>query len=273
MTEFRTVLGASAAIAAVAALMLAAPAMSQGRGPIPIGPLYTDNCRTYAPAGWQVLDRNQAGTVFTVASPGREMIASYSGVAVGAGQVMGIYGQQFRTPERLGVWMASGLAGELMRLDGQVRRAGIYEAIPLAGPTRRGYVLVYRFPVPDRRGYGAMYRIAIGSGAEIRTVGIAGAVAATARCTSQVIPSNLPVYHAPDTGAGKGKASGDPGSKGDPFAGTYNAQLGTGWMHDPQTGKPYLIDASADWSDTGPEGSGVYVGKGTDRHKLAGGME
>jgi hypothetical protein len=272
MTDFRA--GWGVALAGVATVAFAAATNVQGKGPIPLQPLSTGACRTFAPAGWQVTDRNDKGTVFTTASPDGRMIASYAGTAVGRGQVMGLYGPQFRTPETFALWAAGGLAGEPVRQSAAPQRVGPYEALTFAGASRQGYVLVYRFKIPaDPLGYGVIMRIAIGDGNDPHSVGVAGAVAATARCAAVVVPSNLPVYHAPDTGGGRGRASGDTGSKGDPFAGTYNAQLGTGWMHDPQTGKPYLIDASADWSDTGPEGAGVYVGKGVDRRKPAGGME
>ncbi|HEX4095977.1 MAG TPA: hypothetical protein VHX64_04570, partial [Caulobacteraceae bacterium] len=42
------------------------------------------------------------------------------------------------------------------------------------------------------------------------------------------------------------------------FAGTYNAQLGTGWVHS-ASGVNYLVDADGDKWENGPDGPGFYV--------------
>jgi glucan-binding YG repeat protein len=42
------------------------------------------------------------------------------------------------------------------------------------------------------------------------------------------------------------------------FAGTYNAQLGTGWVHS-ESGRNYLRDPDTQKWENGPDGPGYYV--------------
>ncbi len=122
--------------------------------------------------------------------------------------------------------------------------------------------------MPDPAGYGLIMRIAIGSARDPRSVGVAGAVAAATRCQSITHPSDGPVYHAPRDDHGTGR-TGD-GGDGD-LAGTYNAQLGTGWVHD-SAGNNYNVDVTTDYHATGPDGPGYYRQNGNDLIKLDPGL-
>lgn len=233
----------------------------------PLEPLSAGQCHTFAPAGWRVIDQNKDGTVFTLQSGDGRLSAAYAGAAVGAGLVQGYYGPQYRTPETFALYAVQTITGEPAQQTGAPEPVGPYEAIRFTSASHSGYVLLYRFQVPDPGGYGVMLRIAIGNAGDAHSVGIAGAVAAAARCTAVLHPSTGPVYRAPRDDHGAGRAGGD----GD-MAGTYNAQLGTGWVHDPATGQNYNVDVTSDWRENGPAGPGYYKQNGNDVTKLQPGL-
>jgi hypothetical protein len=229
-----------------------------GAGPVPLQPVQAGQCRTLAPDGWRVVDQNQQGTVFTV-SDGSEF-ATYAGLAVNSAQARGVYGDQYRTPEALALFFAGAIVNEQAQLTSQGETIGPYKVINFSTPGHSGYALIYSFPVAaDPGGYGVIMRIALGRGGDQHSVASAGSVAAAIRCAAVVIPrdnSNLP----------RGKTSidrhgTDSSSDGD-LAGTYNAQLGVGWVHNSQTGRNYRVDVTTDYHDTGPDGPGYYDGNG-----------
>ena len=55
-------------------------------------------------------------------------------------------------------------------------------------------------------------------------------------------------------------------------AGTYNAQLGTGWVHD-SLGRNYNVDVTSDYDANGPDGPGYYGIVGGTREKLQPGLQ
>lgn len=245
----------------------ASTGLGGGGGPVPLQKVSQGQCSSEAPEGWRVTDTNQQGTVFSLASADGGEIASYDGVAVNGGQAMGYYGDQFRTPESYILYMVQALTNEQPQMTGHGEQVGPYQVIHFATSAHEGYVLYYRFAIPaDPQGYGMMVRIAIGRAGDQKSVAMAGSVAAAARCSAILIPRPSVNYEAPrDRSHGAGK-SGDDGD----LAGTYNAQLGRGWAHDPETGRNYNVDVTTDWHDTGPEGSGYY---GPTGRKLVGGMQ
>jgi hypothetical protein len=93
----------------------------------------------------------------------------------------------------------------------------------------------------------------------------AEAMMTTLQCTASIrppSPSNEPPRgdHKRSTGSAEGDRLKD-----------YNSILGTQYMHDPSTGRSYYV-GNEQWSN-GPEGEGVYVGSGIDRHKLDPGLQ
>ena len=264
--------GAGALLTALLALAgcgQAATPLSQttGSGPTPLVTLASSACKTSAPQGWRIVDQNQDGTVFTVASPDGSMIASYGGVVMNGGQAAGLYGPQFRTPQAFVLYAVGVLTNQQAQFAGPAQAVGYYAALPLATATHRGYALVYRFPGADPGGYGMIMRIAIGS-ADSRSVGIAGAVAAATRCTAVLHPPPQALYKAPKDDHGTGE-SGDGATD---LAGTYNAQLGTGWVHD-SAGNNYNVDVVDDYHETGPDGPGYYKVVGNNVIKLQPGLD
>ena len=240
--------------------------LAQGRGPVPLRPVQAGQCHTFAPEGWRVVDQNRDGTVFTLASENGGMVASYAGAAIGAGQVQGFYGPQYRTPESFALYAAGVVAGGQARQTGAEEPVGPYRAIRFSTGARQGWILLYTFRVPDPGGYGVVMRIA--AGADAHAIGVAGAVAAATRCASTVHPSEGPVWHAPRDSHGAGSTG---GARSGDIVGDYNAQLGTGWVHD-DAGNVYNVDVSGDWSENGPDGPGFYKRNGNDVTKLQPGL-
>jgi hypothetical protein len=235
------------------------------RGPVPLQPLQSGQCRTFAPQGWRIVDQNRDGTVFSLASADGSMLASYAGAAIGTGQVQGFYGPQYRTPETFAMYAVGVLTGEQAQPAGGGEQVGPYRAIRFStSGGRQGYLLLYTFRVPDPGGYGVMMRIAV---APANGLGVAGAVAAATRCTAQLHPPTGPVYHAPRDEHGAGSTGGGK----DDVVGDYNAQLGTGWVHDDACNN-FNVDVSSDWSENGPDGGGFYKKNGNDVTKLKPGL-
>ncbi|MBU6297789.1 MAG: hypothetical protein KGJ79_05885 [Alphaproteobacteria bacterium] len=236
--------------------------------PIPLQPVTSGPCRTFAPQGWHVTDANQQGTAFTVTSPDGRMIASYGAVGVNGGAAAGYYGEQFRTPENLALYSAGVLTNEQARATRSETTFGYYQVLTFATASRFGYALLYRFPVAaDPAGYGLIMRIAITG--DPHSLGSAGSVAAATRCTSALVPppADLPRPTTSSDTHDTGKSDDDDVT----MAGTYNAQLGTGWVHD-DAGNNYNVDVVSDYSEDGPEGPGYYKHNGNDWIKLQNGL-
>ncbi len=243
--------------------------LATGRGPVPRQPIRGGPCLTFAPAGWRIVDQNRDGTVFTLSSGDGRMLASYAGVAIGGGQAAGYYGPQFRTPETFAFYAVGVLTGEQAQAAGPEEPVGPYRAIRFRTGSRQGYVLLYRFRAPDPQGYGVVMRIAAAPLGQPHAIGVAGAVAAATRCAAILHPSTGPVWRAPRDSHGAGSTG--KGSGGD-IVGDYNAQLGTGWVHD-AAGNNYNVDVAGDWSENGPDGPGFYKRNGNDVAKLEPGLE
>jgi hypothetical protein len=58
------------------------------------------------------------------------------------------------------------------------------------------------------------------------------------------------------------------GAEAEDDSSTYNAQLGTEYVHSPSTGENFLVDPNTSYNETGPQGPGYYQGVGTDYEKL-----
>ncbi len=238
--------------------------------PVPLQPLGASQCRTYAPEGWRVTDSNQQSTAFSTASADGSMMASYGAVGVNGGAAAGYYGEQFRSPENFALFTVRALTNEQAQMTGPEQSFGYYQVLSFATASHRGYALLYRFAVPaDPNGYGLIMRIAIGTASDPHSVGIAGSVAAATRCASTLVPppADLP---RPTTNSDthSTEKSGDDDVT---MAGTYNAQLGTGWVHD-DAGNNYNVDVTSDYHETGPDGPGYYKRNGNDLTKLQNGL-
>ncbi len=242
-------------------------ANASGSGPVPLSPLSSGPCSTFAPEGWQVTDKNNEGTIFTTQSADKRQIAAYAGMAINGGSAAGAYGPQFRSPEAATLYIVSQMTGEDTQTDGAEEPVGSYQAMHFKSATHSGYVLIYRFSLPaDPAGYGMILRVAVGN-SDAKSLGIAGSVMAATRCQSSLRPppQGMAEYHArtDDHGAGSSDQGDDV-----TMAGTYNSQLGTGWVHD-STGRNYNVSVTDDWRN-GPEGEGFY---GPNGEKLQSGLQ
>jgi len=243
---------------------------STGSDPVPLQPVGGGNCRTYAPEGWHVTDENQQGTVFTVSSADGSESATYSAAGVNGGQVAGYYGEQYRTPENLALYSIGLVMREQPQPTGPEQAFGYYQVLNFATASHRGYALLYSFAIPaDPDGYGVIMRIAVGNASDPRSLAQAGSVAAATRCSSQLVPppAELPRPTTDDKTHGTSKSNDDDVT----MAGTYNAQLGTGWVHD-ATGGVYNVSVTDDYHQTGPDGPGYYKRNGNDLIKLQPGL-
>ncbi len=145
---------------------------------------------------------------------------------------------------------------------------GYYKAMTFVTAGHRGYALFYTFPGVDPGGYGVIMRIAIGGLSDSKQMSTAGAVSAATRCTVTLHPPlEQATYEPPKEDHGVGKTADGSGD----LAGTYNAQLGTGWVHD-AAGNNYNVDVTSDYHETGPDGPGYYKVNGNDVTKLQPGL-
>ncbi len=244
-------------------------------GPVPLAPLNAQQCTTFAPNGWSVTDVDDKSSTFSVANGDRSQMASYGGLGVNSGQASGVYGPQWTSPEAFISFVTQSLTGAQPQLTPQ-ENFGLYQVASIQAGSYSGYVLYYRFDNPDPNdpgSYGLIFRVALASGDQ-KSVAAAGSVAAAIRCMTQFHPSAQWEVHASDShGTGSSKNCQEQGNCDDAdLAGTYNAQLGTGWAHD-SLGRNYNVDVTTDYDDNGPDGPGYYAIVGGTREKLQGGLD
>ncbi len=234
--------------------------------PIPTQPLRNAFCHALAPAGWMIVDQDDRGATFSVSSPDGNQIAAYGIVGIGSGQAAGYYGPQFRTPAAFAQFLASTVAGQPVQAMGIQPFNGMQ--VMNFGGARHGFVIYRTYPLPaDPGGYIISARVAVGSSE--RDTPSSGAVAASIDCntTFKAPPGGYTQVHAKpaETGISKRCKAGD--CNDSDLAGTYNAQLGTGYVHS-ASGTNYLVDVTTDYHATGPDGPGYYRQVGNSLEKL-----
>lgn len=253
-------------------VMMAGQAASAGREPTPLQPVNGKYCHAQAPQGWSIVDQDDRGSTVTLSGPDGQTHAAYGVLPVNGGQVAGFYGPQYRTPALLAQYLASGVAGRQLQAS-QLQNFMGMQVLTLDGGA--AYAIFRTYPLPaDPNGYIFSVRLAIGSARQGASV--AGAVAATIQCFTQ--------FRAPAGGYAQVKAkSSDLGTsskcksgncgEGD-LAGTYNAQLGTGYVHD-GAGNNYHVSVTEDYDEIGHggQGPGYYKRNGNDWIKLQPGLE
>ncbi|HEX3486888.1 MAG TPA: PDZ domain-containing protein [Micropepsaceae bacterium] len=230
-------------------------------------PLRNQFCQALAPAGWTIVDQDDRGATFSVGSPDRSMVASYGVVAVNGGQVAGFYGPQYRNPASFVQFLASTVAAQPIQVTGAEPYNGM-QVTNFRANNRRGFAIYRAYPLPsDPAGYIVSARIAVAGGEH--ELPIAGAVAASLDCrtTFKAPPDGYTQVHAKgaDTGTSKRCKAGD--CSDSDLAGTYNSQLGTGYVHS-ASGTNYLVDVTSDYHATGPDGPGYYRQVGNSLERL-----
>jgi hypothetical protein len=241
---------------------------------VPVALLRGQYCQALAPAGWGIAEQDPQGRFMTLASTNGRMRASYAIVGLNSGGGLMYARPSGGDPVTQAMTLSSLIAGQQVR--GISRQAFLGASlINFRGLSEQGYVLFRTYPVPgDPYSYVLSTHIAVGP--TQKEEGIAGAVASTIRCVAQ--------FHAPAggyaqvqprsssraTGTSSRCKAGDC-DDGD-LAGTYNVQLGTGYVHS-ETGQNFLVDPATDYNATGPEGPGYYRQVGNSFEKLTPGWE
>jgi hypothetical protein len=122
----------------------------------------------------------------------------------------------------------------------------------------------------DPASYVLSFRIAAGPTQQQES--IAGAVASTIDCVTQFRPPRNGYAQVQPRSAGQATGTSKKCRAGDcddgDLAGTYNVQLGTGYVHSETTGENFLVDPSTDYHETGPDGPGYYRQAGNSYEKL-----
>lgn len=236
-------------------------------GPIALQPLQGRFCRALAPDGWAIVDQDDRGSTITLASADQQMKAAYGIPGVSSGLVQGFYGPQYQTPDAYAQFLASILAGQQLQASGPQDFMGV-RVLNFQGATDVGFAIYRVYPlIGDPGGYVLSARIAIAPSQQME--GIAGAVAATINCTTILAPPSggyAQVQPRNDDVGTSSKCKAGACDDSD-LAGTYNVQLGTGYVHS-DTGQNYLVDPSTDYHDTGPDGPGYYRQVGNNVEKL-----
>lgn len=242
-------------------------AMAQQGQPIPVAPIQGQFCRALAPAGWAIADQDDRGSTVTLASGDGRAKAAYGILAVNSAQVQGFYGPQYRTPATLSWFLAGYIAGQNLQSSQPQNFMGM-QVINLQGASVVGFSIFRVYPLMgDPGGYILSFRTALATSRQLE--GIAGAVAATTNCTTILKPPSGGYAHVEpgrnDVGTSAQCKAGNCDESD--LAGTYNVQLGTGYVHS-DTGQNYLVDPATDYRDTGPEGPGYYRQNGNFLEKL-----
>jgi hypothetical protein len=241
---------------------------------IPVALLRGQYCQALAPAGWAIAEQDPQGRFMTLASTDGRMRASYTIVGINSGGALMYVRPTGGDPVTQAMTLSSLVAGQQVR---GISRQGFMGAslINFRGASEQGYVLFRTYPVfGDPYSYVLSTHIAVGP--TQREEGIAGAVASTITCVAQ--------FHAPAGGYAQvqpqssSQATGTSSrcqagncDDGD-LAGTYNVQLGTGYVHS-DTGQNFLVDPATDYHATGPDGPGYYRQVGNSYEKLSPGWE
>ena len=245
----------------------AASAPLTGSQPIALQPLGNRSCRAEAPAGWRIADQDAQGSTLTLASADGRAIAVYAILGVSSGHAAGFYGPQFTAPGALAQFLASTASGVELAAAGAPQAFGGLQSLALASGGARGTALYGVYPLPvDPGGYVLSLRAGIGESAADERV--ASAVAATIQCSTALRPPSggyASVEARDDIGTSASCQAGDCDESD--LAGTYNAQLGTGYVHS-ESGENYLVDVSRDYREDGPDGPGYYRQSGNFLERL-----
>jgi hypothetical protein len=245
------------------------PVSPSAREPIPVQLMRSPFCRALAPAGWSIVDQDAQGSTLTLASADRRTKAAYGVMPVSGGAAQGYYGAQAQTPAGVALQVSSVLANTALRTTGVQNFMGA-QVQTFRGAGVDGFVMFRAYPVPGDLygGYALSMRIAIGPSREDE--GIAGAVASTISCTTQFHPpaggySQVQPRSAQKATGTSARCHSGNCDDGD-LAGTYNVQLGRGYVHS-ESGQNFIVDPATDYHQTGPDGPGYYVMVGNSLQK------
>lgn len=273
-----------------------------GAGMIAVKKLSNEYCQALAPDGWSINDSDRYGTVFGLASPDGVMKASYGSLGISTAMQNGpAMVEAMRqlvcseglpsckdfsqlTPEQMGVQYQNatstvedvvnvGMGGNV-HFDAapQPQRFG-YQLLNFSGNGFRGFVLYRAYS--SSAGMAIIMRSAVGSAnPSDRTVSIAGAVATSIACRQQLRPPPPPPPSTYQQGEKPAETATStkcqvwsPNCNDADFAGSYNAQLGIGYVHS-ESCQNFMASPDSDKWETGPDGPGYYRKIGGNMVKL-----
>ena len=234
------------------------------------------NCSALAPADWQIVSTSpQFDAVDLSSGDGR----GYAGWAIRGvnRQMQPFYGDAYGDPltsSRVVVNMIGQKTfndGGLNYTSQPIQLGGGFMAAQLRGNFATAVIIykLYAAPMLPPGSYIISLRIAMAPTNQATMVKTAVGVAEGINCTTMLRvppPSNTPLPRPGDAFAKK-RGGGETNDLED-----YNAQLGTQYVHSPSTGQNYLVDRTAAWNDTGPDGPGYYRKVGNSYEKLEAGM-
>jgi len=227
----------------VVALAFCQPAPASAAAPgggIPLRPVQAGYCSAIAPADWQATATDPKGTLLELNNDA--FSAFYFIMGVDALSMQGIPGLGHPTM-LVQSTVAGGFRGDPFQRISQPTPFGDLYVQEFESAQFHAVALYRAYPMP-MGGYVVLMRIAMGPRQLWARYGaVAVNVATSTRCRAQLTPP-------------PGSESGSLSSRS--AESTYNAQLGTEYAHDPDTGEAYLMNHGSDWWEGGPSGPGYY---------------
>jgi len=193
---------------------------------------------------------------------------------LGAGYIILFIGEpellanpEYGNPETAVLALLSYRAGQPIRATGQSQDFYGAHVFTIEGAGKQGYVLYHYYAHTPDQGYTLTIQVAL-SDIE-RSVSVSGAVASSIVCNTALRPPSNGYYHVETANPlGTSERCKKQGQCNDSdLGGTYNVQLGTGWVHS-SSGQNYLVDVTTDYRNDGPEGPGYYRQNGNNLEKL-----
>jgi hypothetical protein len=234
------------------------------------------NCSALVPADWQIVSTSPQFDAVDLSSGDKSGYAGWAIRGVNR-QMQPFYGDAYGDPLTSSRVVVN-MIGQKTYNDGPfnyssqpIQLGGGFMAAQLRAGATTAVIIYKLYPAPmlPQGSYIISLRIAMAPTNRPMTVKTATGVAAGINCTT--------MFRAPAPGKTDLPRPGDAfdrkkkGGETDDLEG-YNAQLGTQYVHSPSTGQNYLVDRSAAWNDTGPDGPGFYRKVGNSYEKLEAGM-
>lgn len=234
------------------------------------------NCSALAPADWQIVNTSPQYDAVDLSSGDKTAYAGWLIRGVNR-QMQSFYGDAYGDPLTSSRAVINMLGQETFKdgpfnYTGQpVQLGGGFMAAQLRANATTAVIIYKLYPAPmlPANSYIISLRIAMAPTNQAWAVKTATGVAEGINCTT--------MFRAPPAGSIDLPRPGDAfdrkrkGGETDDLEG-YNSQLGTQYVHSPSTGQNYLVDRSAAWNDTGPDGPGFYRKVGNSYEKLEAGM-
>lgn len=221
----------------------------------PLREIHSAACTTQVPDGWGIVDGNTNGTLLTLTSSDRAMVANYTVTAV-TGPVA-----QTMPPGAFVQQLATVLTNAPVKIIAGGRDFGGYHVMAIESGRYGGYILFHAFALQSNNaGYGILMRLALGDKNSRTSLATAGSVVAAIRCKAVQMPQplNAETNSADNHDTGTTAACRAGKCDDSDLAGSFNAQLGTGWVHDSK-GRNYNVDVVGAYNDDGPDGPGYYA--------------